>query len=689
MRSLLKFFLIALFCLVATTAAQAQIDRSKPPVPGPAPEIKIGDAQTFNLDNGLKVYVVENRKLPTLSISLSLFRDPLLEKEKAGMLSMYGQIMQAGTQNMTKEELDEAVDFIGANLSASATGMYGYSLSRHQDRLLELMTDVLYNPLFPESELEKAKKQTISGLATEKEDPNAISRKITDALLYGADHPYGEPVTEQTVSNVSIEDIKSYYDTFYRPNIASLVLVGNISLDEAKSLANKYFSSWEAAEVPSFSYDDPAPTPKTGVALMNRESSVQSVINITHTIPLKTGDEDVIKTGLVNQILGGGSSSRLFRNLREDKGYTYGAYSSISSQRLVGSFSAGASVRNAVTDSAVNEFMQELMLIRDELVEEEELNNAKASIIGSFSRSLESPQTVANFALNIDRYNLPADYYKTYLQKLNAVTREDIKATAQKYIHPDKANIVVVGNAKEIAKGLEAFGEIKYFDADGNPTEAPKEAESSNLTANQIFDKFIDAVGGAEKIKALQDVKMVGSATIQEQPAEMAMIYGQPGQFSMQMSMSGMTLSEQTVNGSEVVAKQMGQSMPLDEKTKASLSRDAYLVPELYFEENGVESEVLGIEDVQGTRAYAVKITDAAGSYTNYYDADSFLRIRRVSTQEGPQGAMNITATYLKWEPIEGGVLMPTVLGQDLGMMKLEFTFDQVEVGQGAAAMFE
>ena len=195
MKSFTKILSLLLFVAIAPTLMAQKVDRSQIPQPGPAPEIKIGDAETFSLDNGLKVYVVENNKLPTLSISLSLFRDPLLEKEKAGMLGMFGQIMSAGTTSRSKEQLDEEVDFIGASLNATSTGMFAYSLTRHQDKLMELMTDVLYNPLFPESELEKAQKQQVSGLATQKEDPDAINGKIRDALLYGDDHPYGEPVT--------------------------------------------------------------------------------------------------------------------------------------------------------------------------------------------------------------------------------------------------------------------------------------------------------------------------------------------------------------------------------------------------------------------------------------------------------------------------------------------------------------
>lgn len=687
MKLIFKLLSILLFVASSTLVAQ-KVDRSQIPQPGPAPEIKIGDAETFSLDNGLKVYVVENNKLPTLSVSLSFFRDPILEKEKSGMLSMFGQVMSAGTTSRTKEQLDEEVDFIGASLNATSTGMYGYSLTRHEDKLMELMTDVLYNPLFSEEELSKAQKQMISGLASEKDDPSSINGKIKDALLYGADHPYGEPVTEETIGNVSIDDLKAYYDTYFRPNIASLVLVGNINADKARSLAEKYFGDWEEGEVPSFEYEDPKPTDVTSVALMNRESSVQSVINIAHTIPYTTTSDDRIKVSVLNNIFGGSSSSRLFRNLREDKGYTYGAYSSFDASRLIGEFSAGASVRNAVTDSAITEFLYEMKRIREEEVSDEELNNAVASLTGSFARSLESPQTVANFALNIDRYNLPKDYYATYLQKLNAVSKDDILDVANKYIHPDKANIVVVGNAADIADGLAQFGEVRYYDADGNPTEAPKAAEAADLSADEVIARFIEAIGGESQVKAANDVQMVGTATVQEQPISVTMTYGQPGQFAMTMSSGGMTMTEQYINGDEAKMKQMGQELPVEGEQKEAMKREAYLVPEMYFAELGLSATVKGIKEVEGTRAYEIEISDGENSFSHFYDAESFLRIRKVSTQKTPQGEMSITQEYKNWEEVQG-LMYPTVLTQDLGMMKLEFNFEDIKVGSGANSIFE
>ncbi|MFN3801787.1 M16 family metallopeptidase, partial [Belliella pelovolcani] len=248
-----RLYILFVFSLLATVSF-AQLDRTKMPVAGPAPEIRFGDAESFTLENGLKVFVIQNKKLPRVTYSLILDRDPILEGEKSGMLSFVGQMMTAGTKNRTKDKFNEEIDFLGASISASSTSISASTLTKHQEKVLELMADVLYNPVFPEEELQKLKVQAKSGLASAKSDPSTISSILTSKLVYGTDHPYGENETEETVDNVTVEDIKNYYDTFFRPNIAYLAIVGDVTLDQAKSLVNRHFAQWQQAEVPKFKY---------------------------------------------------------------------------------------------------------------------------------------------------------------------------------------------------------------------------------------------------------------------------------------------------------------------------------------------------------------------------------------------------------------------------------------------------
>src|SRR5690606_31311781 len=287
MKKIVTAFVLTLLVAVGSFA---QVDRSKFPVAGPAPEIKIGEAETFTLDNGLKVFVVKNTKLPRVSFTLVLERDPILEGDKAGMTGFVGEMMMGGTKNRSKDQLDQEIDFIGASLSASSTSMYASSLKKHQAKVLELMADVLYNPVFPQEELDKLKKQPLTGLAQSKDNPNAISSRLAAAVVFGKDHPYGEMESEATINNITVDDIKSYYSTFFKPNIAYLAIVGDMDKAEAEKVVKQYFGTWTKGEVPTFTYPVPERASKRAVALVDRSSSVQSVINVTQPVQMKLGD---------------------------------------------------------------------------------------------------------------------------------------------------------------------------------------------------------------------------------------------------------------------------------------------------------------------------------------------------------------------------------------------------------------
>ena len=388
------------------------LDRSVPPPPGPAPVINIGEYQSFQLENGLNVYVVENNKLPRVAFSLNIDRDPIFEGNKAGYIGMVGDLLKRGTATKTKAEIDEAIDFIGASLSTGSSSMYGSSLTRHTESLMNIMQDILMNPSFPADELEKLKKLQISNLASAKDDPGTIVTNIRNLIFYGKDHPYGEMMSEKSIEQISIEDCKSYFKKYWSPKQAHLAIIGDISVSDAKEMATKYFGNWKGEDIPQHEFSHPAKLEKTKVILVDRDQSVQSEIRIGYPVELNIGDKDFFSTKLLNQILGGGFSSRLMQNLREDKAYTYGAGSGFATDDLIGRFSAGASVRNEVTDSAVYEFLYELDNIAAKGITESELKAAKAYLTGSFARSLEQPRTIAGFAINTAVNELPKDYYQ-------------------------------------------------------------------------------------------------------------------------------------------------------------------------------------------------------------------------------------------------------------------------------------
>lgn len=646
-------------------------------MPAPAREIKIGAYQSFTLKNGLQVFVVENHKLPRLQISIQLKHDPVYEGEKAGYVSIAGNLIGTGTTNRSKTELDEEVDFIGASLNTSAYSIYASSLSKHTDKLLDLMTDVLYNHSFEQSELDKLKTQTLSGITAGKDDPEEIAANVRGFLVYGKNHPYGEVATEKSVESISIDDCKKYYQTYFKPNNAYLVMVGDITLKNARKLAENNFSQWKGGEVINLTYEVPLPPAKTFVALVDRLTAVQSIIYVTYPVNLKTGSEEVLKARVMNQILGGSFSARLNQNLREKHGYTYGSNSQLNSDEWVGRFTASASVRNEVTDSAIYEIMHELKRITNEPVSSTELMAAKASIAGSFGRSLERPQTIASFAVNTAKYNLPKDYYATYLKRLETVSIEEVQGIAQKYIKPEQAYIEVVGKGSEIAESLKPFGEVKYFDINGNEYKPePIKTLPVGLTAQKVIDNYILAIGGIKSASTLRSIRTVYKTAAMGAELTMTMIKALPNKSALEIMANGTSFQKIVSNGKEVSIVSMGQPTPIDMEKKAKILFESAPFPELNL--SGVTPKLVGIEKIKGRETYAVEFTLASGSkFTCNYEIESGLKLQKADNIETAEGTIMAITSYDDYKEVSG-LKFPQKIGQQQGPMI--FSFELVDL---------
>jgi len=665
-KKILSIILAATF----TIGASAQkLDRSKRPAPGVAPEIKLGKIEKFTLPNGLKVFVVENHILPKVAYSLSLDIDPILEGEMAGYVSAAGQLLERGTQNRTKEQLDEQIDFIGANFGTSASGIYGSSLKKHQDKLLEIMADVLLNSDFKQEELDKIKKQTISGITSSKDSPDAISDNVSNALVYGRNHPYGEIATEETVENISLEKCKDYYAAYFKPNVAYLAVVGDVTMAEVKPLIEKYFAAWEKGEVPVNKYKTPMAPAKTQVAVVHKEGAVQSVINITYPISLKYNNPDVIKAKVMNSILGGGSTARLFMNLREGHGFTYGAYSSISPDQLVGTFSANAKVRNEVTDSAVTEFMIELNRMVDEKVTQEELDGVKSYMTGTFAYTLQDPQTIARFAINTEKYNLPEDYYVNYLKNVAAVTIEDVQEMAKKYIKPENAIIIVVGDKDEVADKLTSFAassKVDFYDTYGNDYVEALKAAPEGMTAENVLDKFIEAKYGMpvgknldKKLKKIKDVTVKMDASIQGQTINVTRYSKAPNKFAMSMTMGPMVIQKQTFNGTEGKVSGMQGNKNIEGDELEDLKKSSVMHNDIKYATSGDKFTLMGIEPIEGKDAYKIEVTKPNGDKeSEWYDVVSNLQVKAMQVKDAGEeagGAITIVSNFSDYKVVNGG----------------------------------
>lgn len=633
--------------------------RGTAPSPAEAKPVNLGDYSEFKLDNGLTVIVVENSKLPTRSYQLFVDLPPYTEKDKAGTATLMGSLLSEGTARRNKAQLDEDIDFLGARFSTSENGIFASCLSKHSSALLEIMSEVIFEPAFPEESFGKLVNQQISGLAGIKSDPNSLAYRVGNVVNFGKENAYGEVMTEATLSNITLEDTKNFFTRYFKPNVSYLIIVGDITADQARTEANHFFGKWERGEVEMNPADRPRGMAPEGlqVAFVNRTGAPQSLAYVTYPVEYKISNPDFIKARIMNSIFGGYFGSRLNMKLREEKAYTYGARSSLSQDKYVGTFFGGANVGNAVTDSALVDILGVMQNMRENEVSDEELQTAKNVAIGNFAISLENPQTLANLALNISRYNLPKDFYNNFTSNIDKVTKQDILEMARKYLDPANAYILVVGNQDEVAPKLKVFatdGKINYYDVDGNRIEVDEEAAAIDFDPFTVIDKYLEAIGGIQKIKEINSYILGGQASIMGQDIAIETHSVYPEKYRTAMMMSGMVMQEQIINGSKGIVKAQGQKIDMEMEQVNSSRDDMYLISQIRYRSPEYKLSSMGMEMIDNRKLYKIKVETPYKVKTEYYDAETGLLVKDVAVQEQMGEKVTLTQTYGVYKDFSG-----------------------------------
>ncbi|MGO4820341.1 MULTISPECIES: M16 family metallopeptidase [unclassified Flavobacterium] len=442
------------------------------PKPGKPPVVNINKPQTFVLDNGLKVMVVENHKLPKVTFNLSIDNPPFAEARIKGVDDLCSNLIGSGNMKITKDDFNEEVDFLGANIGFNSHGAYASSLSKYSGRILQLLSYGALYPNFTQEEFDKEKAKLLEAIKSQEKSASAIANRVVHALAFGVDHPSGEYMTEETINNITLDDVKANYNAHFAPDNAYLVIIGDIKFNEVKPIVEKLFGSWKKMNTPEPTYPDPKNVAFTQINFVDVPNAAQSEVSLVSTLRLKMSDKDFFPAVIATYILGGDYSSYLNMNLREAHGWTYGANAIIGAGKYVTKLRAASSVRTMATDSAVVEFIKEIKRIRTEKVAEDVLNNVKAGYIGRFVMKVEKPETIARHALNIETEDLPKDFYENYIKIISAVTAEDVLKAANKYFLIDNMRIVIAGKGSEVLPGLEKLNIPLYqFDKWGNPIE--------------------------------------------------------------------------------------------------------------------------------------------------------------------------------------------------------------------------
>ena len=663
----------------------AQVDRSIRPKSGPAPEINFGTPKEYQFGNGLTLMVVENHKLPQISVSLRIDNPLYVEGEKKGVSGLLSSMIEKGSKNIPKDDFEEEIDFMGARLSLNSKGGYANALKRYFPRVFEMMADAALNPHFLRLEFEKEVDKTLEGLKSSEKDVKTAARRVESLLSYGKNHPFGEYVSEESLMNVSLEDLEQLYPKIFHAQNAYLTIVGDINFETAKSLTEKYFGDWAKGEMISSKFPEPKNVSQTEIAFVEMPNAVQSEISVQSTASIDRKKPDYYALTIANQILGGGGEARLFLNLREDKGYTYGSYSRFSiNYKTKSQIRAFAAVRNTVTDSAVIQILYEFDRLNKEMVTEDELKLVKEKYAGSLIRSMENPENIANFAYNTKTQNLPQNFYNDLLKNIQKVTREDVYNVSKKYFNPNKMQVVVTGKGSEILESLENIQfngqavKVRYYDKYGKETGRPEFSRPlpEGVTKQTVIDGYIEAIGGRDKLEGVKTKTSVSEANMQGMTIQVSNRQTAKKQKLLEVKMMGNVMQKTVLNTSKGYNEMHGQKMEMNDEQFENAIQDAALFPELEVDFNQIS--LVGIVSVDGKDAYEIKWSNTK---TIYYSVENFLKLKIGETIKMDKKVQTNATTLKDYKSVEG-ILFPHQISQDMGPQKMDFQVKSITLNE-------
>ena len=486
------------------TAQQPQtlkgvVIKGKTPVNKEVLKVAMPKAYEAELGNGMRVIVLENHKLPTFAMQMVIMSGGLSDPAgQPGVAQYTATMLREGTKTRSSRQIAEAVESMGAilvansGLSLPTSQITATGLTENFDQIMELFADAILNPSFPEDDLNKLKTRATAQLRAQRSQPEFLANEMFLKTLYGA-HPAGRAaLTPAQIQSITPETLKQFYAAHYKPNNAILAIVGDVNPSEIVAKLEKTFGgqqggsqhgsqhgSWTRGDVPRSDLPKISEPGQSKIYLIDRPGSEQTNL-VLGNLSIERNDPDYYALDVMNQILGGGASARLFLNLREDKGYTYGAYSGFSAAKYRGVFRANTEVQTKVTKGSMDELIYEFKRIRDEKTPDDEFDRAKRTIVGGFAMRLERPLSLLSNIMTQKIYNLPADYWDTYPQKIAAVTVDDVQRVARKYLDLTKLQIVAVGDVKQIADMMKQFGGVELYDTEGKPLQSSSAEAKTN-----------------------------------------------------------------------------------------------------------------------------------------------------------------------------------------------------------------
>lgn len=634
--------------------AEEKIDVTKKPEPLQEKEFSFPKYIETKLSSEMKVFIVEDHEQPTFGFRILIPGGSAYDGEKPGLAELTAEMLTKGAGKMTAFEIASKLDGVGAELNISANPDHfvvsGSCLVKHIPVLLDVLSQVITNPTFPKDEFDKLKTRVISAIKSEKARPISVASNLTKKIIYGEKHPYGMKKTEESVQNISLDDVKTFFAKFFKPDHATLVITGDVKEKEILPYFEKAFAKWNRGKLPPLTFPPTKPEP-LGVYFVERPASVQSsIILATPTVEITHPDYDALDVAA--SVIGSGFAGRLFRTLRETYSYTYTPFGYQTSSKFANRFACGAEVRNQVTDSAIDVIKEQLYLLATEPPSEEELNRIKKVKVGSYLMSFENSDFIASLIQNAYFYGRPISYLKDYPKIINSFTPYDIQKVAKKYMHPDKAYIVVVGNP-EVKEKLEKYGKVFVYDLDLKPVSGEKgKLESVGMKPEEVISKYIEARGGIALANQVKTLVTESNALLSFQGQTLngkIVDKIKSPLLRHQFVDFGMFQSEVWLNKDKSWAKVQGNVEELKEREKDKSIFDAAIMKDFTLLTEMFKPQVLG---KQGDNILVKFKSQSGYEATVYFDSKSFLINQIETTEETPQGPIPVTSTYSKWEKV-------------------------------------
>lgn len=623
-----KLSLLILLSLAFVSAGIAQIDRSKKPAPGPVPKSSFPPFSETKLKNGLRVIIVENHKQPLVFFRTLILSGNAQDRQAVGAASAITALLEKGTKTRSSDDIAKKLDFYGASIGAGSSvddiNVFISCMKKDLGEILPIYADVIKNPSFPKDEFDKYASRTLSSLKAAKQSPSELGRKMGRKITYDI-HPYGEIITEETVQKLTPQMLKDWHSVNFSAENAIIAVVGDVTEKEIIPMLEKQFGDWNKGSRVQPVYPNLENTKGMTISLINRPSSVQSSIRL-QKLGLAVTDKNFDKASMLMSIYAGngviGFQNRLFQNIREKHGYTYTPGGSLTTSLDRGIFVAVAEVRNAVTDSALEQMLMEYRRLSEEQIPAQELDFAKGLITGKYLMDLANPQLTSAKALSILEYGLPKDYYSTYATRFSSYTSEELQRVGQKAFSPNDINVIVVGDALQVKSKLERFGKVNVYDLDLKPIKFTEERLSpTTMTLDQVLELMYKGMNkpALEKITTRQTEgeKAIG-VTGEVHKGAMTIIEQAPNKKYEKIDFGAPMIMEARNDGNHIYQYYPGGNGVINPNEKEELAGTIFNEA-LHLRDAGNSVRLLGLGESPGGESFILDVNKNGLSHEKWY----------------------------------------------------------------------